>query len=157
KMKKLLNIAAVLVASLVLFASCSVGDINPEVALDVKKFENGYGNTAEADSTFKANDDGSVTIAAEGGYTQAALKADFTGAKSVTIVYNATGKLTFGFIAKGGARWDGRVAGADKYVEGTGKDDIISIPVPAGVDYVTVGANGDATAKITIKEVLIIK
>ena len=161
-MKKMMTFLTIALTTLVAFVSCAnptysdkMIDVNPvEIAFDIDESDGswtakaGYGADLELKDT-------ALVITSTGAYNQVAVKIDNPGATKVVVEYNSTGKTTFGFLTKTAMPWDVRIAGADVYADVPGKNLEQTITIPDGAGYLTIGSNGDATNKITVKSIIV--
>ena len=161
-MKKMMTFLTIALTTLVAFVSCAnptysdgMIDVKPvEVEFDIDESDGswtakkGYG----ADLSLK---DTALVITSTDAWNQVAVKIDNPGATKVVVEYNSTGKTTFGFLTKTASPWEGRIAGADVYANDPGKGLYKALTIPDGAGYLTIGSNGDATNKITVKSITV--
>lgn len=161
-MKKMITFLTIALTTLVAFVSCAnptysdkMIDVKPvEVAFDIDESDGSW--TAKLGYGAKLSlKDTALVITSEGGYNQVAVKIDNPGATEVVVEYDSTGKTTFGFLTKTADPWGGRIEGADKYADTPGKNLEETLPIPDGAGYFTIGSNGDATNKITVKSITV--
>ena len=161
-MKKMMTFLTIALTTLVAFVSCAnptysdkMIDVDPvEVAFDIDESDGSW--TAKVGYGAKLSlKDTALVITSEDGYNQVAVKINNPGATQVVVEYDSTGKTTFGFLTKTANPWDSRIANADKYADTPGKNLEETITIPDGAGYFTIGSNGDATNKITVKSITV--
>ena len=161
-MKKMMTFLTIALTTLVAFVSCAnptysdkMIDVNPvEIAFDIDESDGSW--TAKAGYGAKLSlKDTALVIESESGYNQVAIKFDNPGATKVVVEYDSTGKTTLGFLTKTANPWDGRIGGADVYADAPGKGLEQTLTIPDGAGYLTIGSNGDATNKITVKSITV--
>ena len=161
-MKKMMTFLTIALTTLVAFVSCAnptysdkMIDVNPvEVAFDIDESDGSWTAKAGYGANLSLKDT-ALVIESTGGYNQVAIKFDNPGATTVVVEYDSTGKTTFGFLTKTANPWDGRIGGADVYADVPGKGLEQTLTIPDGAGYLTIGSNGDATNKITVKSITV--
>lgn len=161
-MKKMMTFLTIALTTLVAFVSCAnptysdkmidVESVEVEFDIDEKDgswtAKAGYG----ADLSLK---DTALVIKSTSEWNQVAIKIDNPGATQVFVEYDSTGKTVFGFLNKTAQPWGGRIEGKDVYADATGRRLQQTLTIPDGAGYLTIGTNGDAANKITVKSVIV--
>jgi hypothetical protein len=161
-MKKMMTFLTIALTTLVAFVSCANPTYSDKM-IDVESVEVAF-DIDESDGSWTAKKgygaelslkDTALVIKSESGWNQVAIKIDNPGATQVVVEYGSTGPVTFGFLTKTAQPWDGRIAGADVYADVPGRRLEQVLTIPDGAGYLTIGSNGDATNKITVKSIIV--
>ena len=161
-MKKMMTFLTIALTTLVAFVSCanptySDGMINVkpvEVEFDIEESDGSWTAKAGYGANLSLKDT-ALVIESTSAWNQVAIKIDNPGATQVVVEYDSKGPVTFGFLTKTASPWDGRIAGADVYANDPGKGLYKALTIPDGAGYLTIGSNGDATNKITVKSITV--
>ena len=161
-MKKMMTFLTIALTTLVAFVSCAnptysdkMINVEPvDIVFDIDDKDGswtakaGYG----ADLSLK---DTALVIKSTSEWNQVAIKIDNPGATQVFVEYDSKGKTTFGFLTKTANPWDSRIEGADVYANDPGRGLQQTLTIPDGAGYLTIGTNGDAANKITVKSITV--